>query len=73
MKDNVIEMPKASLKDRVKNTFRNKKVQIGIAIAVTAVVTSLIARSELFETRYSLSDVEDIMNDVIKDAELVKS
>lgn len=52
-----------SLKDRVKNVLANKKVQFGATIAITAVATALISRSDLFETKFSFDDVQTMMND----------
>ena len=60
---NVTEVQTNSKLGRLKNIARNRKVQFGFAIAVTAVASALIARSELFESRFSLQDVQDIVND----------
>lgn len=66
--ENVIEMPKASSwKDRVKKILANRKVQIGATIVITAVVSAVIARSEIFQPKYTIDDVGEIVNDVIQD------
>ena len=47
----IIEVPETSTwRNRVRNAFANNKVRIGIAIAITAVVSALVARSEMFAT-----------------------
>jgi len=47
----VIEVSEASTwRNRVRNAFANNKVRIGIAIAITAVVSALVARSDMFAT-----------------------
>lgn len=56
-----------SMKDRVKKVASNRKVQLGATIAVTAVVTTVLARSSLFETKYTLDEVGEIVNDVLAD------
>jgi hypothetical protein len=57
--------PKPSLKSRVKNAFANNKVRIGIAIAITAVVSACLARSEMFSTSdSSTQDFIDVMPDM---------
>jgi hypothetical protein len=62
-----------TMKNRVKNVFANKKVQFGIAIAVTAVVSALIARSEIFQPRFTMDEVSQLVDDMLADAELIQS
>lgn len=66
---NVTEVPTTSKLGFLKNIVRNRKVQFGVAIAVTAVASALIARSDLFEKQFSLQDVQDI----VADAELTEA
>lgn len=56
-----------SIKNRTLGVIQNRKVQIGITVVVTAVVTTLISRSRLFETKYTLDEVVDIVNEVLID------
>lgn len=68
MNENVIEMSKtSSWKDRVKKILANRKVQIGATIVVTAVVSAVIARSEMFQPRFTVDQIGDMVDDVFKD------
>lgn len=50
---------------KVKKIVTNRKVVYGATIAATAVVSALLARSELFASKLDLDDVVDTVADVV--------
>lgn len=68
-----VETPKPSLKERVMNAATNRKVQIGLTVALTATATAALLLRGPFKSVYTLDEVGDVVNDVIKDMETNKS
>ena len=67
MDTNVTELNTPSKLNKLKSIARNRKVQIGAVIAVTAVVSAVLARSEMFQTKFALDEVLEIGTDVVVD------
>lgn len=48
-----------------KNLLRNRKVQLGIAFAITAAASAYIARSELFASKEVFMDVAETVANAV--------
>lgn len=64
--NDIVDITKTPSKlNKLKNIVRSRKVQLGAAVVVTAVVTAVLARSELFQSADSMEELQEMALEVL--------